>query len=67
MTPVTSSGPEPRRSGSAKGLLGGTDQATLIVRKDARQRIGPSALTELAEMYLGNSRVSELDDRLQRA
>lgn len=50
-----------------KGLLGGTDQATLIVRKDARQRIGPSALAELAEMYLGNSRVSELDDRLQRA
>jgi glycine betaine/proline transport system substrate-binding protein len=30
-----------------KGLLGGNDQATLIVRKDAEERIGAAALAEL--------------------
>jgi glycine betaine/proline transport system substrate-binding protein len=48
-----------------KGLLGGTDQATLIVRRDAEQRIGAAALAELAQLHLGNARVSELDDLLQ--
>jgi glycine betaine/proline transport system substrate-binding protein len=48
-----------------KGLRGGTDQATLIVRRDAEQRIGAPALAELAELHLGNARVSELDDLLQ--
>ena len=50
-----------------KGLLGGKDQATLIVRKDAEARIGASALAALAGLHLGNARVSELDDRLQSA
>ncbi|OBJ82106.1 glycine betaine ABC transporter substrate-binding protein [Mycobacterium asiaticum] len=49
-----------------RGLLGGTDAATLIVRKDAEGRIGAAALAELATLHLGNSRVSELDDLLQR-
>ncbi|QNI10016.1 glycine betaine ABC transporter substrate-binding protein [Mycobacterium kubicae] len=49
-----------------KGLLGGTDQATVLVRRDAEQRIGTAALTELAALHLGNAKVSELDDRLQR-
>jgi glycine betaine/proline transport system substrate-binding protein len=49
------------------GLLGGKDQATLIVRKDAEPRIGGAALGELRELHLGNAKVSELDDRLQRA
>jgi glycine betaine/proline transport system substrate-binding protein len=48
-----------------KGLLGGKDQATLIVRKDAEERIGTAALAELATLYLGNARVSELDDLIQ--
>lgn len=48
-----------------KGLLGGADQATLIIRKDAAERIGESALAELARMHLGNARVSELDDLLR--
>jgi glycine betaine/proline transport system substrate-binding protein len=48
-----------------KGLLGGTDEATLIVRKDAEARIGDEALSELATLHLGNARVSELDDLLQ--
>jgi glycine betaine/proline transport system substrate-binding protein len=53
-----------------KGLPGGRDQATLIVRKEAEPRIGAAALAELAELeglHLGNTRVSELDDRLQAA
>lgn len=48
-----------------RGLLGGTDQATLVVRKDAEERIGAAALNELAGLHLGNARVSELDDLLQ--
>jgi glycine betaine/proline transport system substrate-binding protein len=49
-----------------KGLLGGRDEATLIVRRDAEPRIGAAALAALAALHLGNARVSELDDRLQR-
>jgi len=45
-----------------KGLLGGRDQATLIVRLDAEALIGEDALAELAALHLGNARVSELDD-----
>jgi glycine betaine/proline transport system substrate-binding protein len=48
-----------------KGLLGGVDDATLIVRRDARSRIGEGAMTELSALHLGNARVSELDDRLR--
>lgn len=36
-----------------RGLLGGTDAATLIVRKDAEQLIGAAALAELATLHLG--------------
>jgi glycine betaine/proline transport system substrate-binding protein len=50
-----------------KGLLGGQDYATLIVRNDAKALIGTEALTELATMHLGNARVSELDDGLRRS
>ncbi|WP_197379221.1 glycine betaine ABC transporter substrate-binding protein [Mycolicibacterium mengxianglii] len=50
-----------------KGVLGGRDQATLLVRKDAEENIGRAALGELREFHLGNTRVSELDDRLLRA
>ena len=49
-----------------KQLLGGKDQATLIVRRDAAQRIGVAAIGELEAMHLGNARVSELDDLLRR-
>lgn len=47
------------------GLLGGRDQATLTVRKDAEGIVGEAALDELSKLYLGNTRVSELDDLLQ--
>jgi Substrate binding domain of ABC-type glycine betaine transport system len=45
------------------GLLGGVDQATLLVRHDAEERIGRAALDELARLHLRNARVSALDDR----
>ncbi len=48
-----------------KGLLGGIDQATLIVRRDAEEWIGPETLAALGKLHLGNARVSELDDALQ--
>jgi glycine betaine/proline transport system substrate-binding protein len=48
-----------------KGLLGGADQATLIVRRDAESRISEEALSELSAMYLGNRKVSELDDKIR--
>jgi glycine betaine/proline transport system substrate-binding protein len=50
-----------------KGLLGGTDKATLIVRREAETRIGAAALADLAQLHLGNDRVSALDDALRRA
>ncbi|ATI80017.1 glycine betaine ABC transporter substrate-binding protein [Sphingobium yanoikuyae] len=49
------------------GLLGGTDQATLIVRREAEKRISAAALEELAGLHLGNQRVSELEDQLVRS
>jgi glycine betaine/proline transport system substrate-binding protein len=48
-----------------KALLGGVDNATLIVRKDARARLGEAALADLSALYLGNARVSALDDALR--
>jgi len=49
------------------GLLGGADKATLIMRRDAEARVAPGALRELADLHLGNRRVSELEDVLVRA
>lgn len=49
-----------------KGLLGGKDDATLIVRSDAIAKIGP-AIDELSALYLGNDRVSAMDDELHSA
>lgn len=58
---------EIRALAEPKGLLGGTDQATLIIRKDAEEKVGTAALDELSKMNLGNARVSELEDVLVRA
>lgn len=56
-----------RKLAESAGLLGGTDQATLIVHRDAEDRVGAAALEELREMTLGNQRVSELENRLVRS
>jgi glycine betaine/proline transport system substrate-binding protein len=50
-----------------RGLLGGVDKATLIVRRNAEARIGFDALSELAKLHIGNTRMSELDDVLRKA
>lgn len=50
-----------------KGLLGGKDEATLMVRRDAEVRIGEAALAELSRLHLGNDRVSALDDAMRFA
>ncbi|KAJ8138943.1 hypothetical protein OY671_007845, partial [Metschnikowia pulcherrima] len=48
-----------------KGLLGGVDQATSIIRRDAEESIGSECLAALGRFRLGNARVSALDDALQ--
>ena len=50
-----------------RGLLGGRDAATLIVRKDAEALIGEATLSRLSHLTLGNGHVSALDDALRRA
>ncbi|UOM36675.1 glycine betaine ABC transporter substrate-binding protein [Acuticoccus sp. I52.16.1] len=49
-----------------RGLLGGRDEATLVVRRDAEALIGEPALARLSGLTLGNARVSALDDALRR-
>jgi len=49
-----------------KGLLGGTDDATLIVRKEALGALPTAALTELRQLTLGNAETSRLDFMLSR-
>lgn len=50
-----------------KGLLGGQDNATLILRNDAKDRLGQEPIQELSTLTLGNAKVSALDDQLQRS
>jgi glycine betaine/proline transport system substrate-binding protein len=50
-----------------KGLLGGVDKATLIVRRAAERRVGEAALATLSQLTIGNARMSALDDALRRA
>ncbi|MBY8978331.1 glycine betaine ABC transporter substrate-binding protein [Rhodobacteraceae bacterium NNCM2] len=49
-----------------KGLLGTQDQATLVARKDAIDRIGRDAMADLRSLYIGNSRLSALEDTLRK-
>ncbi|MEM1156593.1 MAG: glycine betaine ABC transporter substrate-binding protein [Pseudomonadota bacterium] len=47
-----------------KGLLGSQDEATLIVHNDAKAEIGEQALADLSQLYIGNGRLSALEDEL---
>lgn len=49
-----------------RGLLGGRDEARIIVRKDAEALIGEPTLARLTRLTLGNGKVSALDDALRR-
>ncbi|RFP09994.1 MULTISPECIES: glycine betaine ABC transporter substrate-binding protein [unclassified Duganella] len=48
------------------GLLGGRDEATLIVREECAARMAPAALAQLSELSLGNRAISELDHMICR-
>lgn len=47
-------------------MLGATDNATVLVRRDAEELIGAPAMADLADLYLGNALVAELDDKVRR-
>lgn len=49
-----------------KGLLGGQDDATLVLRKDAKHKLTDRALQFLRNITLGNTVVSELDRAICR-
>lgn len=50
-----------------KGLLGVQDEATLLVRKAARKKMDPAALAALSSLYIGNARLSALEDELRKS
>lgn len=50
-----------RELSDPKGLLGGQDDATLVLRKDARPKLSERGAQFLRSVSLGNSVVSELD------
>ncbi|MFJ3498457.1 glycine betaine ABC transporter substrate-binding protein [Streptomyces sp. NPDC086091] len=49
-----------------KSVLGGTDNATVLVLKDSEELIGHEALADLSELYLGNSLTEILDEKIRR-
>jgi glycine betaine/proline transport system substrate-binding protein len=55
-----------RRLQDPKTILGATDNATVLVRRDSEDVIGPAALSDLAALHLGNPLVVELDHALRR-
>lgn len=50
-----------RELADPKGLLGGQDDATLVIRKDAKPKLDARALAMLRRINLGNTTVSKLD------
>ncbi|WP_082190188.1 glycine betaine ABC transporter substrate-binding protein [Frateuria defendens] len=48
-----------------RGLLGGVDQATLIMRKELEPVLAPELVAMLAGLQLGNAAVTELDYRIR--
>jgi len=55
-----------RRLQDPKAILGATDNATLLVHKDAEGLIGDASLGDLTELYYGNALVNELDSAIRR-
>jgi len=49
-----------------KGLLGGADGATLIIRHDAEPLIRPNTLQRLATLAIGNRALTTLDYRINK-
>ena len=46
--------------------LGATDNATLLVRRDAEHLVGAAALADLADLHYGNALITELDRAIRR-
>lgn len=44
-----------------RGMLGGQDAATLLVRRDAEWKMAPATIRALEELYLGNDVVTAID------
>lgn len=44
-----------------KGMLGGTDAATLMMRRDAEGKLAPATIRALEGLYLGNDVVTAID------
>ncbi|SFF81605.1 glycine betaine/proline transport system substrate-binding protein [Actinacidiphila alni] len=55
-----------RHLADPKAVLGGTDNATVLVRKDAEDLVGLAALADLAGLHLGNPLVELLDEKVRR-
>jgi glycine betaine/proline transport system substrate-binding protein len=49
-----------------KGMLGGVDDATLIIRRDAVPLVAPETLDTLTKLKLGNSVVAMLDYQIRK-
>jgi glycine betaine/proline transport system substrate-binding protein len=50
-----------------RGLLGGVDEATLLVRRDVAAALPAATLDHLRRLAIGNAAVAELDHRLRVA
>ncbi|WP_397452361.1 glycine betaine ABC transporter substrate-binding protein [Pseudomonas sp. NA-150] len=48
------------------GLLGGADDATLLIRRDAEPRLSAQTLAILADLHLGNSVVTRIDHAIRK-
>ncbi|NWD73515.1 glycine betaine ABC transporter substrate-binding protein [Pseudomonas gingeri] len=48
------------------GLLGGADDATLLIRRDAEPRLNPQTLAILADLHLGNAVVTRIDHAIRK-
>lgn len=55
-----------RRLQDPKAILGATDNATLLVRKDSEALIGAAALADLTELHYGNAFINTLDTAIRR-
>lgn len=55
-----------RRLQDPKLVLGATDNATLLVLRESEDLIGEAALADLAALYIGNTRLTELDQAIRR-
>ncbi|TFV57907.1 glycine/betaine ABC transporter substrate-binding protein [Mycobacterium sp. PS03-16] len=55
-----------RRLQDPKAILGATDNATLLVHRDAESLIGAAALADLTKLYYGNTLINHLDNAIRQ-